>query len=177
LKRAAPSSLRLGAASWRLVARPWWKNASCSMVVDQLGCRWGSPVDKVSGLEGLVERLGLSFEIGDPAFTTSRVSPSSSDCARSACMLGLCPGKISRVNPAGPPLKLMRLSFDALVVWVADGAGCASWLHEAPVAFGEYYVLLRVLKNNLGSGDESCWKRGVCVTALTVWEVALRWRC
>jgi len=56
---------------------------------------------------------------------------------------------------------------------VADGAGCASWLHEAFVAFGEYYVLLRVLKNDLGSGDEHCWKRGVFVTALTVWEVAL----
>ena len=67
----------------------------------------------------------------------------------------------------------MRLSFDALVVWVADGAGCASWLHEASVAFGEYYVLLRVLKNDLGSGDERCWKRGVCVSALTVWDVAL----
>ncbi len=61
----------------------------------------------------------------------------------------------------------------ARVVWVAYGARCASWLHEASVAFGEYYVLLRVLKNDLGSGDERCLKRGVCVTALTVWEVAL----
>jgi hypothetical protein len=56
---------------------------------------------------------------------------------------------------------------------MADWAGCASWLHEAPVAFGKYYVLLRVLKNDLGSGDERCLKRGICVTALIVWEVAL----
>ncbi len=41
------------------------------------------------------------------------------------------------------------------------------------MAFGEYYVLLWVLKNEALSGDERCWKRGVCVAALTVWEVAL----
>ena len=83
--------------------------------------------------------------------------------------LGLCPGKISRVNPAGPPLKLMRLSFgwqmgqDVLV-------GCMKhpWRSESTTSY-----LLRVLKNDLGSGEERCWKRGVCVTARTVWEVAL----
>ena len=60
-------------------------------------------------------------------------------------------------------LKLMRLSFgwqmgqDVLV-------GCMKhpWRSESTT-----------LKNDLGSGDERCWKRGVCVTALTVWEVAL----
>ena len=36
-----------------------------------------------------------------------RLPSSSSECARSACVLGLCPGKISRANPAGPPLKSM----------------------------------------------------------------------
>ena len=78
----------------------------------------------------------------------------------------------SREDLQGEPSRA-AVEIDALVVWVADGAGCASWLHEASVAFGEYYVLLRVLKNDLGSGDERCWKRGVCVTALAVWEVAL----
>ena len=78
----------------------------------------------------------------------------------------------SREDLQGEPSRA-AVEIDALVVWVADGAGCASWLHEASVAFGEHYVLLRVLKNDLGSGDERCWKRGVCVTALTVWEVAL----
>ena len=78
----------------------------------------------------------------------------------------------SREDLQGEPSRA-AVEIDALVVWVADGAGCASWLHETSVAFGEYYVLLRVLKNDLGSGDERCWKRGVCVTALAVWEVAL----
>jgi len=105
------------------------------------------------GSKDLSSVSAFSFVIGNSVFTTSGVSSSSSECVRSACMLGFRPGKISR--------------------GVADEAGCASWMHEASVAFGEYYVLLWVLKNDLGSGDERCWKLGVCVTTITVWEVAL----